>query len=329
MKIEKLPSGSYRVRKQINGKKIQLLFDHHPSDKEILLAMNPYLDGTPLPKEILIFSNAAKQYVERKRNVMSPRTIKEYLETPDRLSKEFSAKNIYEITEVDVQLEINRLAENKSPKTVKNYYTFINTVLKAFRSDFRCNVTLPKAEIKEPYIPNDEEVQKLLEYMKTERPRYYVLMVLACYGLRRSEIMAITSEDLNGNILHVTKAKVQNENREWVIKTTKTPRSRRDITLPQDIADMIHEQGVAFDCYPSDIQKVITTACKRLGINHLTLHKLRHYFATKLLSENVDVMTIAALGGWSSPDMIYKRYGHSMDEKKRDALNFINSITVQ
>jgi hypothetical protein len=200
MKIEKR-GNSYRVRKQINGKSIQLVFDHSPSDNEILLALKPYLDGKPMPKEILIFSNAAKQYVERKRNVMSPRTIKEYLETPDRLSKEFSAKNIYEITEVDIQLEINRLAEKKAPKTVKNYYTFINTVLKAFRSDFRCNVTLPKTEIKEPYIPNDEEVQKLLEYMKTERPRYYVLMVLACYGLRRSEIMAITADDLDGNIL--------------------------------------------------------------------------------------------------------------------------------
>lgn len=328
MKIEER-GNSYRVRKQINGKSIQLAFDHSPSDNEILLALKPYLDGKPMPKEILIFSNAAKQYVERKRNVMSPRTIKEYLETPDRLSKEFSTKNIYEITEVDIQLEINRLAEKKAPKTVKNYYTFINTVLKAFRSDFRCNVTLPKTEIKEPYIPNDEEVQKLLEYMKTERPRYYVLMVLACYGLRRSEIMAITADDLDGNILHVTKAKVQNENREWVIKTTKTPRSRRDITLPQDIADMIFGQGFAFDCYPSDIQKVITTACKRLKINHITLHKLRHYFATKLLSENVDVMTIAALGGWSSPDMIYKRYGHSMEEKKKNALKHINSITVQ
>ena len=328
MKIEKLPSGSYRVRKQINGKKIQLLFDHYPSNKEILLAMKPYLDGTPIPKEILIFSNAAKQYVERKRNVISPKTVKEYLEIPNRLSKNFSEKNIYEITDADIQLEINALAGDKSPKTVKNYHSFINSVLKAFRKGFNSTATLPKVEIVEPYIPNDAEVQKLLAYMREERPKYYVCTILAAYGLRREEIMPITADDLDGNTLNITKAMVQNDKNEWVVKVTKTPKSRRKIELPQDIADMIREKGVAFDCYPSGINKVITTACKRLGIEHITLHKLRHYFASKLITEKVDVMTIASLGGWSSPDMIYRRYGHAMADKKRDALDLIDAVIL-
>ena len=327
MKIEKR-GGSYRVRKQINGKSIQLAFDHEPTDNEILIALRPYLDGKPAPKEVLTFANAAKQYVERKRNVLSPKTVKEYLETPSRLSEKFSSKNIYEITEVDVQLEINTLAGKKSPKTVKNYHAFIKSVLESFRGKLGYNVTLPKVEIIEPYIPDDAEVQKLLAYMYEERPKYYLCMILGAYGLRREEIMAITADDLDGNILNITKGKVQNEKNEWVIKVTKTPKSRRKIELPQNIADMIREKGVAFDCYPSGICKVITTACKRLGINHITLHKLRHYFASKLISEKVDVMTISYLGGWTTPDMIYRRYGHAIDDKKRDALGIIDSIVV-
>ena len=164
--------------------------------------------------------------------------------------------------------------------------------------------------------------------MYAERPKYYLCTILGAYGLRREEIMAVTADDLDGNTLNITKGKVQNDKNEWVIKTTKTPKSRIKIVLPQEIADMIREKGVAFDCYPSGINKVITTACKRLGINHITLHKLRHYFATKLISEKVDVMTIASLGGWSSPDMIYRRYGHAMADKKRDALNFIDAVIV-
>ena len=328
MKTEVLPSGSFRVRKQINGKNIQLIFDHMPTENEILLGLGDYLDGTPVPKEVLIFSNAAKQYVERKRNIMSPKTVKEYLGIPSRLSEKFALKNIYEITEADIQIEINTLAGSKAPKTVKNYYIFIKSVLKAFRGDLRYNVTLPQVEIVEPYIPTDEEVQKLLAYMYAERPKYYLCTILGAYGLRREEIMAVTADDLDGNTLNITKGKVQNDKNEWVIKTTKTPKSRRKIELPQEIADTIREKGVAFDCYPSGINKVITTACKRLGINHITLHKLRHYFATKLISEKVDVMTIASLGGWSSPDMIYRRYGHAMADKKRDALNFIDAVIV-
>lgn len=326
MSLEKRPSGSYRYRKQINGRMVRIAFDHKPSENEILLSLNQYIDDSPLPNEVLIFANAAKQYLETRRNVLSPRTVKEYAELPDRLSKTFVALNVYEITINDVQAEINRLAKDKSPKTVKNYSSYICTVIKAFNRNFVGKVTLPQPVKSDPYIPTDEEVKKFLTYIKEERPKYYSLVVLAAYGLRRSEIMALSADDLDGNILHVTKAKVLDENNNFVIKTTKTPKSRRDIVIPQDVADSIRENQYAFNYHPGDISKVINTACKKLGIQRFTLHKLRHYFATKLLSENVDVMTIAALGGWSSPAMIYNRYGHAVEGKKKDALAHIDNI---
>ena len=327
MNIEQLPSGSYRLRKRINGEMIRVTFDHYPTETEILLALGEHLTDAPAPKDIMIFANAAKQYIELKRNVLSPRTVKEYSETPKRLSERFNMLNIYKITSNDIQMEVNRLAKDKSPKTVKNYHSFISAVIASFRPDFSCHVTLPQSEKKEPYIPTDEEVSMFMEYIKENRPKYYVLMVLAAYGLRRSEIMAITSDDLDGNVLHITKAKVLNENNEWIIKTTKTPRSRRDIIIPDSLADMIQEQGFAFEYHPGDISKIINTACKKLGINRFTLHKLRHYFATKLLSENVDIMTVVALGGWSSPAMLNNRYAHAVEEKKKEALSHINIIS--
>ena len=326
MNIEKLKSGKYRARKQINGKMIRVTFDHYPTETEVLFAMNEHLDDSIAPKEILIFYNAAKQYVELRRNVISPKTVKEYLGIPDRLSKDFVSKNVYSISKTDVQAEVNRIAKKRAPKTVKNYSSFICSVIKTFQKNFDSNITLPQQEIVEPYIPTDDEVVRFLQYIKDNRPKYYVLVVLGAYSLRRSEIMAITADDVEGNILHVTKAKVQDENNNWVIKPNKTPKSRRDIVIPQDVADMIVEKGVAFEGYPSDISKVINTACKRLNIQHFTLHKLRHYFATHLMANNVDVMTVASLGGWASPAMIYNRYGHATGEKKQIALNHMNKI---
>jgi len=325
-KIEKLPSGSYRIRKQINGKSIQFSFGHYPTEKEILMKMGDYLDDVHAPKDVLIFMNAAKQFVEMRRNVISPRTVKEYSEMPDRLSDKFNALNVYDITLNDVQSEVNRLAIKRSPKTVKNYSSFICSVIKAYRRDFGGQITLPQPVKKEPYIPTDEEVVRFLQYIKDNRPKYYVLVVLSAYSLRRSEIMAITADDLDGNILHVTKAKVQDDNNNWIIKPTKTPKSCRSIEIPQDVADMIRQNYYAFNYHPGDISKVINTACKNLNIKRFTLHKLRHYFATRLLANNVDVMTIASLGGWSSPAMIYNRYGHAIEEKKRSALDLMDNI---
>ena len=326
MKTELLPSGSYRVRKQINKQNITVIFDHLPTDNEILIALSEKLSDTTLSKENMPFYVAARQYINLKRNVLSPRTVKEYIGQTDRLSKNFTALNINDIEQLDIQIEINRLAEKLSPKSVKNYYAFITSVMHTYRPEMLINATLPQPVQNEPYIPTDDDVKQLLSYIREERPKYYVLVVLAAYGLRRSEILAITGEDISGQTLHVTKAKVQNDKNEWVIKTTKTPKSKRDITIPKDVADTIKERNCAFEGYPSDINKVITTACKKLKIKHFTLHKLRHYFATKLLSENVDIITVMSLGGWASTAMLQKHYAHAVKEKEAKALEHINSI---
>lgn len=324
--LEQLPSGAWRYRKKINGKVIRITFDHQPTENEILMSIGDHLGDAPAPKEMLTFENAAKQYVELKRNLLSPSSIREYSKKPGRMSRKFVSLNIYDITALDIQAELNRLAKDKTPKTVFDYHGFISAVIKTFRPDFVWRATLPQKVDKEPYIPTDEEVKEFLAYIKEYRPKYYVCMVLGAFGLRRSEIMAINAGDVDGNTLHITKALVQDENNNWVIKTTKTRRSRRDIEIPADVADMIRENNYAFDRYPSDIQKVINTACKKLKINHFTLHKLRHYFASKLISENVDLMTVMALGGWSSMDMLQKRYAHEIEKKKKDALSHLNDI---
>ena len=326
MKIEELPSGSFRVRKQVNKRNICMIFDHYPTDNEILIAFSEKVTDRTLSKDNISFYVAAKQYINLKKNVLSPKTVKEYIGQNDRLSKDFTSLNINKIDQLAIQEEINRLSEKLSPKSVKNYYAFITSVLHTFRPKLTIKATLPQLIQSEPYIPSDDDVKVFLDYIKNERPKYYPLVVLAAYGLRRSEILAITADDLTGNTLHITKAMVINDSNEWVIKTTKTPKSKRDITIPEDIANIIKERGCAFEGYPSDISKVITTACKKLKIKHFTLHKLRHYFATKLLSENVDIITVMSLGGWSSPAMLQKHYAHAVKEKEEKALEHINNL---
>ena len=219
MKIEELPSGSYRVRKQINKKNVSAIFDHYPNETEILLAFCEKGADNSYLKDKMTFYVAATQYINSKRNVLSPKTIREYIGQNDRLSEEFTSININDIDQFSIQKEINRLSEKLSPKTVKNYYAFITAVMGVFRPELIIRATLPQLIQKEPHIPSDDDVRVFLEYIKTERPKYYVLMVLAAYGLRRSEILAITDADLSGQTLHINKAKVIDENNEWVIKT--------------------------------------------------------------------------------------------------------------
>ena len=62
-------------------------------------------------------------------------------------------------------------------------------------------------------------------------------------------------------------------------------------------------------------QKLWRAACNRAKIEPLSPHCCRHGFATALLREGVDVVTIAKLGGWKSPQHIFQTYGHANDDK--------------
>lgn len=92
----------------------------------------------------MTFHQAAEKYMELKSNVLSPRTIKEYADTPARLSSHFCSMLISDITQQDIQKEINSLAKDKSPKTVRNYHGFITAILGTYRPDLKISTTLPQ-----------------------------------------------------------------------------------------------------------------------------------------------------------------------------------------
>ena len=135
MKIEKLPSGSYRVRKMYKGENYSLVFDHKPTQKEALQAISAVLDKIKTKYDQLTFRVAAGEYVETKRNVLSPKTVKEYIEMPKRFPDWFNNLPLAEITQVDINRIVNELS--KSLKTVRNYHGFISAVLGTFRPEMK------------------------------------------------------------------------------------------------------------------------------------------------------------------------------------------------
>lgn len=52
----------------------------------------------------------------------------------------------------------------------------------------------------------------------------------------------------------------------------------------------------------------------RAGIEPLTFHSCRHGFATTLLHRGVDPVTVAKLGGWADAQLVFRTYGHAMND---------------
>ena len=317
MKIEKLPSGNYRVQKQINGKRHSLTFDHKPTQRELLERIAELSDAH---NGKATFKSAALSYIAARSNTLSPSTIKEYKGTINRLDDWFVAMPIDTITTNDVQRQINSLAATKAPKTVRNYHGFISSILAEFRPNLSLHTHLPMRNGKTPYIPSSEDIKALLDYAKNTP--YEVPLMLGCCSMRRGEICALTMDDIDGNVIHVTKDMVLDENNNWVVKAPKTPDSIRDIPLRPEVLDAIQRNGL-YTGHPNSISDWMDKAEKTLGLNHFSLHKCRHYYASAAHAAGIPDADIQKGGGWKTDHVMKTIYTHSLAKDNSAAVDAV------
>lgn len=319
MKIEKLPSGSYRIRKMYKGKMYTVIFDYKPTQKEALKALAEKMDSNASTLQSPItFKTACDEFFRIKSNILSPSTKNGYMSILKNLSDEFKSLRLSDIEQSDIQKEINDYSSTRSPKTTANANGFILSVIGTFRPDVTFNITLPQKVKKEPYIPTDEEVKAILN--KAKGTKYEIPLLLACCGLRRSEIIALELSDLaDDNTLSINKAMVVGDDKKWHIKSTKTTESARDIAIPKYLADLMRKQGYIYKGSANQIYENLQKFQNELGIQNFKLHALRHYFAT-MMSKEMSEEDVMKMGGWSTPYVMKAVYRHSTidrDKKKQ------------
>ncbi len=137
--------------------------------------------------------------------------------------------------------------------------------------------------------------------------------------MRRSEICALTVDDIQGDVIKISRAKVLGDNADWVDKTTKTTAGTREIVIPLEIAEKIQNQGYVYRGHPNSITIYLSKAEDKLGLPHFSLHKLRHYFASKMSALNVPEADIMRMGGWETDHVMKRVYRHSMMDKEEKA----------
>ena len=258
------------------------------------------------------FEHAADIYIKSKENVISPATIRGYRSIINNLDDNFKNIQIDKITLPVLQTLINDYSATHSPKSVRNLNGFIMSVLKYNGSDIQ-TPRLPQKEKKDVYIPTEDDIKRLLHEFKGNK--YEPFIVLATMGLRRSEICALTPDDLNGNVLTINKALVQNDKKQWVIKTTKTESSTRTIVIPDEVVELLNKNGF-YKGNPENLYFALQRAQKRLGIKSFPLHKLRHFFASYMHDLGYSDKQIQEFGGWKTDAIMKTVYQHAMEMNK-------------
>lgn len=312
MTIEKLPSGSYRITQMQNGKRYRITVDYKPTKIEALKLISKQMEGCCVKGS---FQAAAFNYIESKKNILSPRTVKEYNLYANALPQWFLDMPMNQIDQMAVQKLVNELAVRLAPKTVRNYHGFVASVLTPY---ITLRTTLPRVEIQEIYIPPKEDYKALLEAF--EGTQYHVVYQLMRWGMRRGEILALTPEDIEGDIVHITKDMVLSPEKEWVIKPPKTRKSRRDIVIPMKLADEIRAQGYVYKGHPNNIERTFKRTQRQLGIQEFNPHALRHLSASIMLEMGYDMKSIQDWHGWCTPNTPNKIYLQSILLKNRDAV---------
>lgn len=315
MKSEKLPSGSYRVRKMINGHVITKVFDHEPKEKEILVAMAAEIENVA-PKTA--FVSCAKKCIERKDSVLSPGTIKNYYDYIDAvIPKWFLNLKMNEITQVDIQTLINDYSKDHKPKTVHNLHGFVSSVIRMYRPTMVINTALPQKQKYSPYVPSTEEVKAILE--ASEHTQYHIPFQLGVLGMRRGEICALTMDDIKGNIVTINKALTYSKDKGWFVKPMpKTEESNREIYIPTELVNEIIEQGYIFEGFSNMLLKALHRFQKQLGIQSFRFHDLRHFYASYAHSMGMSDADIMKSGGWKTDSVMKNVYRHAMKESLQE-----------
>lgn len=266
---------------------------------------------------------AYTEYIAVKSNILSPSTIRAYNTLLNNTFQQIMDIPISDLSQIMVQSAVNQLAANHSAKYVKNAHGLLTAVLSMYRPDFVLHSTMPRAKKVQAPIPENDDITKLLEYVKSrEDHEMYKAILLAAFGsLRRSEICALLTSDIHMNKISISKAVVPNLDEEYVVKdTTKSEAGTREVTMPDNIiCKMTPEEGTdrIVNINPGVLSLRFRRYVRDAGIQHFRFHDLRHYQASILHAMGVPDKYIMERCGWKTDSVMKNIYQHTMKEKRK------------
>ena len=276
------------------------------------------------------YSEALERYIEARSSVLSPSTIREYKRSRKSDLQGLMDKMLSEITQEDVQLEINKESLTHSPKSVRNMHGLLSAVFATYRPEFTLRTALPKKKPPTLYIPDEDDIKKLISYVKDTEMEIPVL--LAAFGpMRRGEIAALCSDHIAGDVVHVEYALALDANGKWGRKSTKTEKGDRYIEFPHFVIEkMSGISGQITHLTPGQISDRFVTIIKKSGLPKFRFHDLRHYSASIQHALGIPDAYIMQRGGWKSDTVLKNVYRHALDDSTKKmntvANDYFNSL---
>jgi len=266
----------------------------------------------------LTLGTAIDNYIKANDKVLSPSTINCY--------KSYRKTRFQEYMDCDIgfipyQKMVNEeAAKNISAKTVHNAWRLVTAAWpEALGEPPKINLPKKRKSVR-PWL----DYEQIDKFCRAIRGKPYELgALLALQGLRRSEILYLSADDIDAGagIIHVRGAAVIGDGNKLVRKdTNKNYSSTRDvhIVIPR-ITELVRgKKGLLVTTNPTTLYGLINKLCEKNGLPQVGVHGLRHSFASLAYHLNWSEATTMREGGWSNADTVHRVYTH-LASKDADA----------
>lgn len=244
-----------------------------------------------------------------------------------------------------------------STSTMQSHYKVLKSALnKAVKwrliSVNPCNFIDPPKNKKREYVQlTPEQISKTIEYASKNDSCAFMLMpvILSAHlGMRKGEVLGLTWDcvDFFNNIVTIKRQYIR-EGTPKLVERTKSGEQRK-VLMPEELAKILKEHhkeqsanrlklGEGYDkrefvcCLkdgspiePTKLSQKFTSVTDKLGFKS-RFHDLRHYFATDLLENNIELGIVSSILGHSSISITNDVYGHIKTSAQQKAFDVVNN----
>ena len=297
-----------------------------------------------------------KSILERKLDtgVISERTYARTKETIKSMEKcDLLKKNIDEVSTDELQLYLNSL-RHYSQNTIKKYIDQLNQAFRYAQNkgyiiqNPMFDIIKPKSNKKKKDVRalEIEEQQMLTDYLLNvpiqDEPNKNIFLLQMFMGLRIGEALALQTTDINlhKNIITISKTLTTDKNRKVIMgDTTKTYAGQRQIPIPDSLLDTVknqmrlaenHKDKLLFvdknNYYlsPRNANTLLQKITKRLGIENISSHSLRHTYGTRCIESGMRAVTVQRLMGHTDISITLNTYTSILNKFKEQELEKVN-----
>ncbi len=264
------------------------------------------------------------------------------------------------LTRSTYQEFVDKLAVRYSTSTVRTIHAVLNAAINVAVEDELITknkittVNLPRYETKhfevgEDDFLNEEELQKLMNYVKKHEgmTHFILVLLLVSTGMRKGEALALRWNNINFENREIT---ILNTRDNLGERSAKTENSVRRIDVGKTLISNLEKYkrwtierkmalGMQFN--KNDYILINEITCEKISrsfpnyimerayelgvIKRLPPHGLRHTCASILISRGVPITTVAKILG-DTVETISKVYAHSLRQKEKEAANIIDDV---